>query len=80
MWLEAPEARTLLAQFPSATAVFVVGDFNGWCTAGNPMHVRADGLWEAQVPDEAERGRIAFWVWEQGHLGGKLYWRDRAEA
>ena len=86
MWLDAPDAldapnaRTLLAQFPDAAAVFVVGDFNGWCTASNPMHVRDDGLWEAQLPDHARGGRIAFWVWECGHLGGRLCWQDRASV
>jgi len=80
MWLEATDTRKLLAQFPEATAVFVVGDFNNWCTASTPMHVRADGLWEADVPPQARTGRVAFWVWEAGHLGGRLCWQDRSAA
>ena len=80
MLLEVDSGRKVLAQFPDATAVFVVGDFNGWCTASTPMRVGASGLWEVELPPGVELGRYAFWVWEAGHVGGRLCWRDRAAA
>ena len=37
---------------PSATAVFVTGNFNGWDLASHPLHVRPDssGIWEGFIP------------------------------
>jgi 1,4-alpha-glucan branching enzyme len=38
---------------PSATAVFVTGNFNGWNESSHPLHVRPDasGIWEGFIPD-----------------------------
>ena len=38
---------------PSATAVFVTGNFNGWNEMSHPLHVRPDasGIWEGFIPD-----------------------------
>ena len=40
---------------PSATAVFVTGNFNGWNEASHPLHVRPDssGIWEGFIPGVA---------------------------
>ena len=40
---------------PSATAVFVTGNFNGWNEMSHPLHVRPDssGIWEGFIPDIA---------------------------
>jgi 1,4-alpha-glucan branching enzyme len=40
---------------PSATAVFVTGNFNGWNDSSHPLHVRPDssGIWEGFIPDVA---------------------------
>lgn len=37
---------------PSATAVFVTGNFNGWNQSSHPLHVRPDssGIWEGFIP------------------------------
>ena len=37
---------------PSATDVFVTGNFNGWNLASHPLHVRPDssGIWEGFIP------------------------------
>ena len=37
---------------PSATAVFVTGNFNGWNLASHPLNVRPDssGIWEGFIP------------------------------
>ena len=34
---------------PRASAVSVVGDFNGWNTEANPMHKVTDGIWETMI-------------------------------
>ncbi len=34
---------------PKASAVSVVGDFNGWSTEANPMYRVTSGIWEAQI-------------------------------
>ncbi|MCR5074727.1 MAG: 1,4-alpha-glucan branching protein GlgB [Ruminococcus sp.] len=34
---------------PNAVSISVVGDFNGWDRALNPMYLIADGVWEAQI-------------------------------
>jgi 1,4-alpha-glucan branching enzyme len=40
---------------PSATAVFVTGNFNGWNEMSHPLHVRPDasGIWEGFIPKVA---------------------------
>ena len=40
---------------PSATAIFVTGNFNGWNEMSHPLHVRPDasGIWEGFIPDVA---------------------------
>ena len=40
---------------PSATAVFVTGNFNGWNEMSHLLHVRPDssGIWEGFIPDVA---------------------------
>ena len=40
---------------PSATAIFVTGNFNGWNELSHPLHVRPDssGIWEGFIPDVA---------------------------
>ena len=40
---------------PSATAVFVTGNFNGWNESSHPLHVRPDasGIWEGFIPGVA---------------------------
>jgi 1,4-alpha-glucan branching enzyme len=34
---------------PEATAVYLVGDFNGWSSTTHPMERRVDGWWFIQV-------------------------------
>ena len=34
---------------PNATAVSVVGDFNGWNTSAHPMRIIAEGVWQAEI-------------------------------
>ena len=35
---------------PDAISVSVVGDFNNWNRKKNPMTMRADGIWETEIP------------------------------
>ena len=37
---------------PHATAVSVVGDFNGWDASKNTMYKISDGLWETEIVDQ----------------------------
>lgn len=80
MMLDRVEGRRLVAQFPDAVAVFVIGDFNYWSTVRTPMGRRSDGFWEASLPEDAEVGRLAYWVLEPGHIGGQVRWNDRSAA
>ena len=34
---------------PNASAISVVGDFNGWCVGANPMYPIASGVWQAEI-------------------------------
>lgn len=71
-----PQGRKLVAEFPNATAVFVVGDFNRWGTGSTPMQRRSDGRWEVALPGDADPGRLAYWVWSADHIGGRLCRED----
>ena len=55
---------------PNASAVAVVGDFNGWDTRADPMDKRWDcGVWERFVPQAHEGDRYKYAVWdERGRL------------
>ena len=46
---------------PSATEVFLVGDFNGW-NGSNPMQRQPDGAWLLQVPLHHGHHQIVFMV------------------
>ena len=66
----APVAATVdgsVVQFvivePAATAVSLVGDFNDWSAAANPMQrVEGNGVWSVTIPLTAGRYRYAFLV------------------
>jgi 1,4-alpha-glucan branching enzyme len=48
---------------PGASAVSVVGDFNGWQRDAHPMHVdHASGVWRLFVPDVRDGARYKFAV------------------
>ncbi len=51
---------------PAASGVALVGDFNDWSAAANPMRrVDGNGVWEITLPLDAGRYRYAFLV--DGH-------------
>ena len=81
MIVETQKGRTVLACFPEAQAVYLIGDFNRWCTGMTPMQRRPeDGLWEAELPEGAREKKVAFFVFEAGHVGGRLYRHDVSVA
>lgn len=45
-----------------AKAVSLVGDFNGWDPAANPMRQQPDGAWLIMVELRHGHHRYAFWV------------------
>ncbi|MDQ3696819.1 MAG: hypothetical protein M3373_02170 [Gemmatimonadota bacterium] len=47
---------------PAAAAVTVVGDFNEWDAAANPLSASSDGVWSAVVPLPAGRYQYTFLV------------------
>jgi 1,4-alpha-glucan branching enzyme len=50
---------------PNASAVSVVGDFNGWNTEVDPMDKRWDcGVWERFIPNAREGDRYKYAVWD----------------
>ena len=62
---------------PNASAVSVIGDFNGWDAGAAPMAQRADGsgLWEGFVPDVADGAAYKYRI--MSHHGG--YRVDKAD-
>jgi 1,4-alpha-glucan branching enzyme len=52
---------------PNAEAVSVIGDFNEWNPATNPMERAADGTWSAQVPEAAIGDEYRFLIRNGGH-------------
>jgi 1,4-alpha-glucan branching enzyme len=39
-----------ICRAPQAASVSLVGDFNGWNPAADPMHRQVDGSWFLEVP------------------------------
>lgn len=57
---------------PSATAVFVTGNFNGWNEMSHPLHVRPDssGIWEGFIPSVAAGELYKYYI--HGFEGARL--------
>jgi 1,4-alpha-glucan branching enzyme len=47
---------------PEAKQVSIIGDFNGWNPAANPMRRLPDGGWQAQVPLPHGHHRYLFYI------------------
>ena len=43
------DVATFRVWAPNASAISVVGDFNNWSDAANPMVPISDGVWEAKI-------------------------------
>ena len=65
-WVEGGARFTVWA--PNASAVDVIGDFNGWRTGVHAARSRPDGsgLWEAEVPGVAHGQRYKYAIRTQG--------------
>jgi 1,4-alpha-glucan branching enzyme len=50
---------------PDASAVYLVGEFNGWSCKKHPMRRKEDGLWKKQVSLPEGRFEYKFLVDEQ---------------
>ena len=55
-------ARNFICNAPQARHVSIVGDFNGWNPAANPMKKGPDGAWLIQVELKHGHHRYAFLV------------------
>jgi 1,4-alpha-glucan branching enzyme len=54
---------------PNAKEVFLVGDFNNWDAAANPMKLDADGSWKTSLIIPPGRYEFKLWVdgkWREG--------------
>ena len=59
---------------PNASAVSVVGDFNGWDTQSHPLRARgSSGIWEGFVPGVGKGALYKYHIvsHNQGHVGEK---------
>ena len=54
---------------PNASAVSVIGDFNGWLKGANPLKVRADGsgIWAGFLPQVRQGARYKYHITSQYH-------------
>jgi hypothetical protein len=52
---QARRVAHLVLEAPSARAVAVAGDFNGWRPEASPLHRGEDGRWSVEIPVEAGR-------------------------
>lgn len=59
---------------PEAKTVSIVGDFNGWDPAANPMKKHVDGSWQAQITVNHGHHHYAFLI------DGKLTLDPRANG
>ena len=57
-----------LCAAPEASQVVIVGDFNGWDPAKNPMHQAHDGTWQASFPVHSGHHRYHFLIDGVPHL------------
>ncbi len=47
---------------PAAKSVSIVGDFNGWDPAANPMKKHVDGSWQGQLTVSLGHHQYAFMI------------------
>lgn len=50
---------------PNAEAVSVIGEFNGWNTASNPMQPCSAGIWETFIPNVGQAARYKYHIESQ---------------
>lgn len=60
------------ATFPTAEAVYLLGEFNGWSTTATPMRSASDGGWELELPKQAKPDSVAFFFWLPGQNKGQV--------
>ena len=53
-------ALNFVCNAPQAQRVSVVGDFNGWSPAANPMQKGTDGVWTARIELRHGHHRYAY--------------------
>ncbi len=65
---------------PGAEALFLVGDFNFWDRAADPLHRLEYGVWEVFLPDAAGKPRLAPGSRYKVHVVAHGQGRDRLPA
>jgi 1,4-alpha-glucan branching enzyme len=64
--------RVIRAQFPEATDVCLLGEFNNWSTAATPMMQIGLGIWEARLEASAQLKQVWFFVFDTSRRFGRL--------
>jgi hypothetical protein len=64
--------RVIRAQFPAASDVCLVGEFNNWSTAATPMIPVGSGVWEARLEASIHMPQIWFFVYDASRCFGRL--------
>ena len=64
--------RVIRAQFPTASDVCLVGEFNNWSTAATPMIPVGSGVWEARLEASIRLQQVWFFVYDTGRRIGRL--------
>ena len=72
MTTRSPMVRVVRAEFPEATDVCLLGEFNNWSTAATPMMQVGLGVWEARLEASDRLQQAWFFVFEAGRRFGRL--------
>jgi hypothetical protein len=64
--------RVVHAQFPKASDVCLLGEFNNWSTTATPMRRVGAGTWEARLEASVRLGNVCFFVYDTGQRIGRL--------
>ncbi len=66
----------VLARFPNALGVYILGEFNNWSTTATPLRAMGQGDWEGNLPGRSEEAQVCFFVWERGQRFGHVMAHD----
>ena len=72
MTFKTPMIRVIHAQFPAASAVHLVGEFNDWSNSATPMLCVGLDIWEARLDASAHLREVWFFVLDAGQNLGRL--------
>jgi hypothetical protein len=81
MVIHTDDGQTVLAHFPEAESVYMLGKVNRWGMVALRMRCRdEDGLWETGLPDDVSSAPLAFFVRRRGEIAGCICRQDYTAA